>query len=46
MRDKSPHRHEQKKQSKGLTIKQKRAEKRAKATGGAPADPVAHLRKH
>jgi hypothetical protein len=45
MPDKSPHQHEQKKQAKGATIKQKRAEKRAKGAAGAPADPVAHMKK-
>ncbi|EMY33112.1 hypothetical protein D477_016615 [Arthrobacter crystallopoietes BAB-32] len=45
MPDKSPHQHEQKKQSKGLTIKQKRAVKKAKHTAAGPEDPVAHLKK-
>jgi hypothetical protein len=43
MPDKSPHRHEHKKPSK--TIKQKRAEKRAKHEPDAAMDPVQHLKK-
>jgi hypothetical protein len=42
MPDKSPHRHEAKKPSK--SIKQKRAEKRAKGTD-AIVDPVAKMKK-
>ncbi|GLB68992.1 hypothetical protein AHIS1636_34350 [Arthrobacter mangrovi] len=45
MPDKSPHKHEPKKQAKGATIKQKRAEKRAKHIVEGPADPVAHIKK-
>jgi hypothetical protein len=45
MPDKSPHKHEPKKQAKGSTIKQKRAEKRAKHIVEGPADPVAHIKK-
>lgn len=45
MPDKVPHRHENKKPSKSGTIKQKRAEKKAKASDSA-IDPVAHIKKH
>lgn len=44
MPDKSPHRQDMKK-SAAKSIKQKRAEKRAKGTPGAPIDPVAHIKK-
>ena len=43
MPDKSPHRHQSKKQ--GMTIKQKRADKRAKSAAQSDADPIAHIRK-
>lgn len=43
MPDKSPHTHQQKKA--GKTIKQKRADKKAKGPLEGPADPVAHLKK-
>ncbi|NKX51270.1 hypothetical protein HER39_11975 [Arthrobacter deserti] len=45
MPDKSHYRHERKKPAKGQTIKQKRAEKRAKGAADAAIDPVAHLKK-
>lgn len=44
MPDKSPHQHPAKKTVK--TIKEKRADKRAKGTVGTAADPVAHIKKH
>ncbi|WP_278253585.1 hypothetical protein [Arthrobacter cavernae] len=43
MPDKSPHRHEAKKAAK--TIKEKRADKRAKGIAEADIDPVAHIKK-
>jgi len=43
MPDKSPHQHQAKKPVK--TIKEKRAEKKAKAPGEGAPDPVAHLKK-
>jgi len=43
MPDKSPHRNLTKKPVK--TIKEKRADKRAKGTGEGAPDPVAHLKK-
>lgn len=43
MPDKSPHRHEAKKSAK--TIKEKRADKRAKGTIEGAIDPVAHIKK-
>ncbi|MFC7849755.1 hypothetical protein ACFUTU_14895 [Arthrobacter sp. NPDC057388] len=43
MPDKSPHQQQQKKA--GKTIKQKRADKKAKHPTEGPADPVAHLKK-
>lgn len=44
MPDKSPHRHHDKKP--GKSIKEKRAEKRAKGTTEAHTDAVSHLKKH
>jgi len=44
MPDKSPHRHNDKKQ--GMTIKQKRAAKREKGHPVEDADPIAHIKKH
>jgi len=43
MPDKSPHQQQHKKA--GKTIKQKRADKKAKAPHEGAADPVAHLKK-
>jgi hypothetical protein len=43
MPDKSPHRQEGKKPVK--SIKEKRADKRAKGHGDGPPDPVAHIKK-
>lgn len=43
MPDKSPHRHDTKKP--GKTIKEKRANKRAKSTLDESTDAVTHLRK-
>jgi hypothetical protein len=43
MPDKSPHQDQHKKPSK--SIKEQRAEKKAKREGAMNADPVAHLRK-
>ncbi|UVJ38285.1 hypothetical protein [Arthrobacter sp. CJ23] len=43
MPDKSPHKHEAKKAAK--SIKEKRADKRAKGINEAGIDPVAHIKK-
>lgn len=45
MPDKSPHRHDTKKHDKAATIKQRRADKRAKGAEGSAPDPVAHIKK-